>query len=187
MRLFVAIDPPLEIRAKLSAAISRRTAESRVLRWVRPEGMHLTLKFIGEADANRLDAIRQALRTTTTSSAIALRFRGIGFFCSLERPRVAWCGVEAGDELAALALKISAALKLVGVPEEPRAFTPHVTLARLPSGLHMGNLVRAAQALKSYDFGAMDATEFHLYQSFLKPSGAEYKRIETFRFLKGSL
>jgi len=187
MRLFVAIDPPLEIRAKLSEVISKLKPESIAPRSIRSESMHLTLKFIGDVDGKKLDDIRQALRTATTSSAIALRFRGIGFFPSRERPRVAWCGVEASDELAGLAEKIAAALKPEGVLEELRAFTPHITVARLPSGPQARNLERAAEGLKSYDFGAMNAAEFHLYQSFLKPSGAEYRRLDSFHFLKESI
>ncbi len=186
MRLFVAIDPAAEVREKLSAAIARLKTESRATRWMRPDGWHLTLKFIGDVEAPRLDPICEALQTATHTGAIALRFRGLGFFPSRERPRVAWCGVEAGEDLGALAQRLSAALEPVGLPTETRTFAPHVTLARIPSGQQVENLVRAADGLKSYDFGAMDAEEFHLFESFLKPSGAEYKRLETFPFVKGS-
>jgi 2'-5' RNA ligase len=186
MRLFVAIDPAAQIREKLSEVISTLKPESRAPRWVRTEGMHLTLKFIGDVEAAKLDAIRPALHSASNAQAIALRFRGIGFFPSGERPRVAWCGIETGEELAALAQKVSDLLVPLGVAAETRTFAPHVTLARIPSGQQVDNLVRAANGLKSYDFGAMDAAEFHLFESFLKPSGAEYKRLDTFHFVKGS-
>ncbi len=187
MRLFVAITPQTEVHERIARVVEELKPLSREPRWLRRDGFHLTLKFIGDVEAAKLDAIGQALGTVSMPTALTIQFRAIGFFPSRERPRVVWCGAEGSAGLAALAQRISDLLLPIGIPPETRAFAPHITLARVPAGKHVDNLVRAADDLRSYDFGTMHVAEFHLFESFLKPSGAEYKRIETFRFAKESL
>jgi 2'-5' RNA ligase len=137
-----------------------------------------------------------------------MSFRGIGFFPNAKRPRVLWCGVEATDNLAQLAADIDRALDSVGIPSEERALVPHLTLARFKptrgtesrnarsrallrseeSGHASGGiekLVRSAAELATKDFGWARETEFHLFESLLKPSGAEYRKVETYSFVKG--
>lgn len=189
MRLFVALDFPDAVREALHDLIARLKPECRNAKWVRPEAMHVTLKFIGEVDAEALVPIRDALAGVHSAQPVDMRFHGLGFFPNEQRPRVLWCGVEAPANLVELAACVERALVPLGIPAESRGFVPHLTLARFrPDGGSRGNLeklMRTAGDLKSYDFGRTRETEFHLIESKLKPSGAEYRRSETFPFVKG--
>jgi 2'-5' RNA ligase len=185
MRLFIALDLPAEVRQALDGLIARLRRQCREARWARTEGMHLTLKFIGwldPADANKFDTLRAALAAVRSD----MPFRGVGFFPNARRPRVAWCGVEASPNLAQIVADIESALEPLGIPRENREFVPHLTLARFNSPKGLEPLIRAADELKSCDFGSARETEFYLYESILKRSGAEYRKVETYPFVKAS-
>jgi RNA 2',3'-cyclic 3'-phosphodiesterase len=184
MRLFVALDIPDAVRRALRELMARLKPECTGARWVRPQGMHVTLKFLGETEESKLDPIRAALSSIHSGQPVEFDFRGVGFFPNEFHPRVVWCGIEASSNLPKLAADVDRALQPLGFPAESRAFTPHLTLARFNSHKGLDTLVRAANNLKAYDFGSARATEFHLYQSVLKPSGAEYTRLATFPFVK---
>ena len=190
MRLFVALDFPDAVRQTLRELIARLQPGFRSAKWVRPEAMHITLKFIGEVDGEKLAPIRGALAPVHSSAPVEIHFRGLGFFPNERRPRVLWCGVEASPNLAELAEAVQRALVPLDIPAESRDFVPHLTLARFnrDGGPHrdLETLARAAGELKSYDFGRTRETEFHLIESILKPAGAEYRRLETFPIVKGS-
>ena len=184
MRLFVALDIPDAVRRALRELMARLKPECAGARWVRPEGMHITLKFLGETDEAKLDSIRAALSSIHSGDAIESNFRGIGFFPNEFHPKVVWCGIQASSNLPELAADVDHALQSLSFSAETRAFTPHLTLARFNSHKGLDTLVRAANNLKSYDFGSARSSEFHLYQSVLKPSGPEYTRLATFPFVK---
>ena len=190
MRLFVALDFPDAVRQTLRELIARLQPGFRSAKWVRPEAMHITLKFIGEVDGEKLAPIRGALAPVHSSAPVEIHFRGLGFFPNERRPRVLWCGVEASPNLAELAEAVQRALVPLGIPAESRDFVPHLTLARFNSDdaprKDLETLVRAAGELKSYDFGRTRETELHLIESILKPAGAEYRRLETFPIVKGA-
>jgi 2'-5' RNA ligase len=190
VRLFVALDFPDAVRHTLRELIARLKPACHGAKWVRPEAMHITLKFIGEVDANKLEPIRAALVSVHSTEPVDVQFHGLGFFPNECRPRVLWCGMEASPNLAELATAVERALVPLGIPAESRDFVPHLTLARFNSEggarVDLDALVRAAGGLKSYDFGRTRETVFHLIESVLKPEGAEYKRVETFPIVKGS-
>jgi 2'-5' RNA ligase len=190
VRLFVALDFPDTVRQSLRELIARLKPECRAAKWVRPEAMHITLKFIGEVRAEQLTPIRAALAPVGSTAPVEIQFRGLGFFPNERRPRVFWCGMEASPNLAELAAAVDHALVPLGIPAESRDFVPHLTLARFQTEgkprKDLETLVSAAGELKSYDFGRTRETEFHLIESILKPAGAEYKRVETFSIVKGS-
>jgi 2'-5' RNA ligase len=185
MRLFVALDLPDAVRRALGELIAQLKPKSRSARWVRPESMHVTLKFLGNVDAQKLEAICAVLATIHSAQPVQLHFRGIGFFPNERRLRVIWSGIEATPNLFELAAAMEQAFELLRFARESRAFVPHLTLARLNSSHGVENLVAAADAMKSYDFGSAYETQFHLFESILKRSGAEYKKLSTFSFVKG--
>jgi RNA 2',3'-cyclic 3'-phosphodiesterase len=188
VRLFVALDFSDAVRHALHELIARLKPACRSAKWVRPEAMHITLKFIGEVGAAQLEPIRAALAPIHSSEPIEMQLRGLGFFPNERRPRVLWCGLESSPNLAELAASVERALVPLGIPAESRDFVPHLTLARLnmdgAARKDLETLVRAAGELKSYDFGRTRETEFHLIESILKPAGAEYKRLESFPIVK---
>ena len=185
MRLFVALDVPEQVRATLADLTARLKKICASARWVRLEGVHITLKFIGHVSLEQVEKIRQALGRLPEFPPIKLRFAGLGFFPNPRRPRVFWAGIEADPQLAELAGAIEAKLEPLGIPAEKRAFHPHLTLARFESPQGTQSLVTAAEALGTPEFGGEIFNEFHLYQSVLKRSGAEYTRLVTYPFHRG--
>jgi 2'-5' RNA ligase len=186
VRLFVALEIPSAVRDNLAALINDlRTAEAGTkhkARWVRPENLHVTLKFIGNVDAGKLDAIYAALGQICSTGKVELRFRGLGFFPSEKRPRVLWAGIAGSPNLAPLAAGLDARLEKLGIPRETREFAPHLTLARFdPPGVSE-RLRAAAEGNVGREFGDVRTGEFHLFESKTRPTGAEYTRLSSFSF-----
>jgi 2'-5' RNA ligase len=179
VRVFVALDIPEDVRAAIGALIARLRTVCRAARWARIEGIHLTQEEI--------ETIKASLARIRFPNPIEMKFRNVGFFPNERRPTVFWAGIEAGAELGALAAAVETALEPLGVAKERRTFSPHLTLARLkpPDGSALKLLREAISTAGPLEFGAGVAKEFHLYQSILRPSGAEYTRLVTFRFAGG--
>jgi RNA 2',3'-cyclic 3'-phosphodiesterase len=186
MRLFVAIDISPEVRDAITKIMATLRPEAAGGRWSAPESMHVTLKFLGHADQQKIPQITAALEKINSHIPVSLRFHGLGFFPDDKRPRIMWCGVEATPNLSALASSIEKSLQPLGFDPETRPFVPHVTLARLKSVHGVEKLVRAAAPLKSYDFGAARESQFHVFESVPKKSGSEYKKLTTLSFVKGA-
>jgi 2'-5' RNA ligase len=181
VRLFVALDVPQSVRVTLSELIKNLKKTCQSARWVRLEGVHITLKFIGEIPDDSLEGIREALGTIPSFPPIEVRFAGLGFFPGPHRPRVFWAGVEGGPELTQLAAAMEMKLEPLGISAEKRAFHAHLTLARFESV--QGNtqeLRERVEMLGTPEFGKELFREFHLYRSVLKRSGAEYTRLFTY-------
>src|SRR5208283_1647383 len=192
MRIFVGIDLDSEVRGRISRFLEGVASFAPEARWVHPESLHITLKFIGEQTAERVEAIAQRLRRVG-GSAFEIRFGGYGFFPTAKAPRVFWIGVHAGPELAELAENIDIATAELGVPREDRPYNPHLTLAR--AGGRSGSpkrrkgdgpnrifavLDKRLAAMGELDFGAMAAREFILYQSQLSSGGSKYTKLQRF-------
>src|ERR1700685_1565964 len=127
MRLFVAFDLPSAVRNAL-ATLGQRLQPARR---VRPESMHVTLKFLGETDPQKVPEIRAALAPIRSAEPVAMDFRVLGFFPNEFKPRVLWCGVQATPNLAELASAVEEALQPLAFARETRTYSPHLTLARL--------------------------------------------------------
>ena len=182
MRLFVALEIPSAVREKLAALIEALRAVSPQTRWVRPENLHVTLKFIGEVPEEKLAGIRAALAGIRSDQPCTLDFRGLGFFPNEKQPRVLWVGVEASPNLKTLAADIELAMEPLGIPREQRPFSPHLTLSRFERTRPLEKLRAAIQENAARDFGSLRTSKFHLIESKLKPSGAEYTTLESFAF-----
>lgn len=182
MRLFVAIDIPAEFRERFANFLSERRAVAPKVKWVRPENLHVTLKFLGHTEPSKLAAIKDALANVRSPQAVALDFRGLGFFPNEKRPRVFWAGMQFSSNLATLASDADRALHELGFPLEERAFTPHLTLARIDPPKLPANLLEATRIHSDRSFGSFTAREFHLIESKLKPTGAEYTKLHSFLF-----
>ncbi|MGB2591653.1 MAG: RNA 2',3'-cyclic phosphodiesterase [Candidatus Acidiferrum sp.] len=187
MRLFVALEIPTAVRENLATLVrdlrelSSKMPDKRPL-WVRSENLHVTLKFIGEADARQVEGIRGALSKIHSDAPVDLEFHQLGFFPNERRPRVLWAGVNASPNLPALAVDVDRALETQDIAREQREFTAHLTLARFePPGL--SEALRAAiQEKSSREFGSFQTHEFHLMESKLNSSGSVYTTVATFPF-----
>ena len=189
MRLFIAIDIDDAIRERIVRFAEGVQGFAPDARWMKPESLHVTLKFIGEQPDAVVEKIKQVLETIRADAA-AIQFRGYGFFPTAKSARVFWIGIEAGPQLAALASLIDDATAPLGIPKELRAFSPHLTLARGPGGSGSprwrrgdgpDGMFRRLQeklgALPAPGFGTMTAREFFLYQSQLSPKGSKYTKL----------
>jgi 2'-5' RNA ligase len=183
VRLFVALEIPPAVRENLANFIKQLRPLAPQPRWVRPENLHVTLKFIGETPTNKLDAIRAALAAIRSAQAMTIEFRGLGFFPNEKRPRVFWAGMEASPNLKMFAADIEQATGKLGIPPEQRPFSPHLTLARFEPPRLPEKLRAPVQENATREFGSLAAKEFHLIESKLKPSGAEYTTLESFPFV----
>ena len=194
MRVFVAMDVPEEVKGKIREFVGRLEAEcreARGARWARVEGMHVTLKFIGEVATEKvepikkeLEAVREAFaaksKTTGEAAQVEMNFRGVGFFPNAKHPRVFWAGIEATPNLTEIAAEIEKRLEKIGIPREGRAFHPHLTLARFKSEEGLPKLRETIEKAGAMEFGSTQRSEFHLYESKLMRGGAVYTRLETF-------
>jgi 2'-5' RNA ligase len=180
MRVFVALEIPEEVRRALGECIARLAAVRGGARWVRPASLHVTLKFIGEAPPEQVERIRNALEAVRVESPVEMKFRGTGFFPGAKHPRVFWAGIEASPNLAVLAAQIEERLAPLGIPRESRAFHPHLTLARFNDERGLRELQAEIARLGPLEFGASRNLEFALFESRLKPGGAEYFRLAVF-------
>jgi RNA 2',3'-cyclic 3'-phosphodiesterase len=184
LRLFVACQLPDEVRDALSRAQDglRRLVPGR-LRWVRPEGIHVTLKFLGDVDETRVEAIRAALAAAIDPFELRVRPATIGTFGGA-RVRVVWVGLKGEIEgLAALAVRVEQALAPLGFPRERRPFAAHLTLARVPDRASAGERKRLLAAVKDFRppaFPSMMITEVKLIRSILGQGGSDYQEVASF-------
>jgi 2'-5' RNA ligase len=180
MRCFIAIDLPAEIHAELERQQLACRRACRDARWTRSEGIHLTLKFLGEISDAQVRSVKEALAGLGEFQKFPVEVRGFGFFPDARRPRVFWAGVEASEALAALAARVEQAMETLGFPREQRAFNPHLTLARFKVPRPQPELAALVEKLKDLSFGRFEASEFFLFESKLSPQGAQYRKVARF-------
>ncbi len=178
IRAFIAIDLPPAVKdalGEVARALGERVLRGAV-RWVRPEQMHLTLRFLGDTPTDGLPAVQQAMDAAAAASRpFALRLGGVGCFPNSSRPRVVWVGLAApggGDSAPLLALKaaLDEALTPLGWPPEDRPFRAHLTLGRVKDE-------RAARGVVwTHDVPGLEAPvrAIHLIESQLRPDGPIY-------------
>lgn len=175
MRIFVAIDLPRTIIAALASLQQQLHPVTNSVRWVDPESLHVTLKFIGETPEQKVKEIDSTLRDVH-GKAFRLAARGLGFFPNPRSPRVFWVGLE-GEQLAALTGDIEGRLEKLRIPREKRPFKPHLTLARSRGDRMDASIVAAVAGLETRDFGRFEVDRFFLYQSTLGREGAMYVKL----------
>ena len=183
MRAFVAIDLAEEVRAALAREQSRlkvACGHDRDLRWTRPEGLHLTLKFLGEIETAQATSVTAALQALGQSGAFRVEAKGFGYFPDARRPRVLWVGLEVPAALGELAGRVEAALEKVGFAREDRPFKPHLTLARFERPHAKPALTAAIGGSSGGSFGSFEVSEFFLFESQLRPGGAKYFKLARF-------
>jgi 2'-5' RNA ligase len=192
MRIFVGLDIDSEIRERIKTFLEGVSGFAPDARWVRPESLHITLKFIGEKPLEAVEQIKRAL-VDVREDPIEIRFRGFGFFPSAKAARVFWIGIESGPGLVRLAANVDDALNHLGIAKEEHPYSPHLTLARGQAGSGSPRRQKADRSNRTFerlqeklavmpvpDFGAMTARAAFLYQSQLSPGGSKYSKLERF-------
>ena len=177
MRAFVAIFPPPELQAAVTGALETVQRLDDKVRWVRPENIHLTLKFLGNVQEETLGNLGAALEETCAGhKAFDIGLVRLGAFPSARRARILWIGVDAGsDQLRALAADLESALIPLGFEREKRAFTPHLTLGRVRSRpVNFDGLPTTIGDLR------FRVWHIELIESTLSREGATYRTIQAF-------
>lgn len=182
MRLFTAIDISEDALSTLERLIDRLRPTARI-KWSPAGNLHITTKFIGEWPEERLEEVKAALAALAPRPPVAVKIAKLGYFPNPHSPRVFWAGIEAPG-LAGLARDTEHALARLGIPEERRAFSPHLTLARIKEPVPMSGLLQAVAKLPSLEFGDFTVDRFYLYQSRLAPQGSVYTQLADFGFSK---
>jgi 2'-5' RNA ligase len=190
MRIFVGLDIDDEIRERMARFIAEMRALAPDVRWVAPESLHVTLKFIGEKPDAVVKLVQEQL-SSISATGVDFSFRDCGFFPTAKSARVFWVGIEAGAGLVKLASEVEEALAEIGIPKEDRAFSPHLTLARAGSGAPgrrkadksnklFAKLQQKLTEIPAPEFGTMSAREVFLYRSQLSSQGSRYTKIARF-------
>ena len=182
MRLFLAVTLPDEVRTGIASATERVRALLPRITWVHPSRLHLTLKFIGERDAELVPRISAAAREVTAdANSLAFTLAGAGAFPNFRAPRVVWIGMENAAPLSILAARLDDALVPLGVPAERRPFRPHLTLGRVKGALSRDEGVLLEQELRALSGRwALPITHVQLMGSDLSSSGPRYTSLATF-------
>jgi 2'-5' RNA ligase len=179
VRTFIAVDLPREVKAQLANIIGDLRPLGSAVRWVRSEGLHLTLKFLGEIPEEQLATVFSAVeRGVADTAPFSFDMAELGGFPNLRRPRVIWVGVRNGVEpLKKLSQGIELQLAQCGFPRNKRRFSPHLTIGRVktPRGLQpiLDRLSRV-----SYQSKEIPVTAIKVMRSQLKPTGAEYSALK---------
>ena len=185
LRLFVAVTLPAEAREAIARLIhALRAADLTGVRLVDPDGVHLTLKFLGNVDRSRVSVLTDALDAVGEGAApFALQLSGVGVFPNPRSPRVLWAGVSGDTEsLTALARRIDEACSTLGFSRERRPFSPHLTLARVRESASAHERQHSATIIKDIGLAPtqpFSVQAFHLVRSTLTPSGPIYETVHT--------
>jgi len=162
VRLFVALEIPSAVRQNLATLLDSMRAITKEPRWVRAENLHVTLKFLGEIAETKVDTVRSSLGEIRSENAVALEFRGLGFFPDEKHPRVFWAGLEVSPNLKALAGDIEGVMEKLGIPREKREFSPHLTPARFERPRLPEALRKVIAQNQRREFGSLRTNEFRL-------------------------
>jgi len=180
MRAFIAIDLPETVHAALAEAQQSFRSACRDARWTRAEGIHLTLKFLGEISDAQTKQVVEALAQIGPFEPFSVEVNGFGVFPQARRPRVFWAGVVAPPALEELAARVESHMEKIGFAREDRAFAPHLTLARFQVPRPQPALEAALAARATTSLGKFEASEFFLFESKLSPQGAQYRKVMRF-------
>jgi len=183
MRTFIAIDLNKNLKEQISLLCSRLDRGNRKIRWVKSQGMHLTLKFLGEISHEKKAEVENALNVVTREfNSFPLHLAGTGIFPRGKTiPRVLWVGIKENKTLKDIHVRLEEELEKIGFSKENRAFHPHLTLARVRPGAQIDSLLKEFHKERESEYGVMEADRITFFLSTLKPTGAEYTVLSEFR------
>ena len=179
IRSFIAIDLPEATRHGLAAVQEQLKQSGAGVRWVKPDSIHLTLKFLGNIHPAQVEDIALAVaQEVRDEPPITLGAAGLGAFPSRRKPRVIWIGMEGEvQRLTRIQARVENALEPLGFVREKRPFQPHLTIGRVKDRRRLQALIDAMATLDMEPFNSFDADEIILYKSDLRPTGAIYTKL----------
>ncbi|MGR3309909.1 MAG: RNA 2',3'-cyclic phosphodiesterase [Candidatus Brocadiales bacterium] len=183
LRTFVAVEINEEIRKGLSDLITHLKTNGADVKWVAPENIHITLKFLGYIEDTQVAAVSDLIRKATASiNSFTVAIKHLGAFPNTKRPRVIFVVAhEKNNNLGAIYSRLNDTLTELGIEREGREFTPHLTIGRVKSIKNLKALTEVIDPLKESSFGQQTVEGIVLMQSYLKPTGPIYKKLEEFK------
>ena len=183
MRCFIAIPLPTDITQTLSKIQSHLKETEADVGWVKSDNIHLTLKFLGNVEEEKIKTICHKLREVTNDfSSFETEMGKLGTFPSLSNPRVIWTGISKNaDKISKLQQRIEETLMALGFERETRPFHAHLTLGRVKSKKNINKLIEKLESLTLPQFAPLAVDRIILFQSILKPTGAEYTALDGFQ------
>ncbi|MFC1816785.1 RNA 2',3'-cyclic phosphodiesterase [Thermodesulfobacteriota bacterium] len=179
IRTFIAIELPENIISAIRNVQEGLRSYRFKVRWVRPENIHLTLKFLGNINISRINLIGRTISGSVKDYApLALSVRGAGVFPGIKRPRVIWTGISGQvPELIALQQTLDENLETVGFPREKRAFKGHLTLGRAKGIIDPKKLNDALKKFNDFETEPFVIDRVFLFKSDLQPTGSIYTKL----------
>lgn len=183
MRTFIAIELPPEIKEALAQLQEQLKASGADIKWVKPQNIHLTLKFLGDTNEKKIAPIMRILEETACNKPVfTIRVSSLGAFPGLNSIRVIWAGIDRGDAIACqIAKDLEGRIASIGIPKEKRPFSSHITIGRAKSGLNSDKLARDIEILgKALAGKNMEASvkKITLFKSTLTPGGPAYEALK---------
>ena len=183
MRLFTALELNTKVIANLTELV-RRLRPVAPIRWVHPQNMHVSLKYIGDWPESRLDTLIRSLSEVRVTQPMTVPLAGLGYFPSAQRPRVFWVGAENTPPLRQLASGVDFQVSELGVAPEVRPYIPHLTLGQIISDEPLDEFHKMIEDLPSREFGAITPDRFALFESTVTDGGPQCRRVAEFPFLQ---
>ncbi len=181
IRLFVAIPVESPAVEELGALLERWQGHEWPVKWVRREGLHLTLKFLGSVEESVLGPLQSALSAAVAGTPqLSFTLTELGAFPSFRKAQVLWAGLESEPALELLVHRIEQECEVLGFPVEGRAYRPHVTLGRVRQGRALGSAARELLESTGLAPVSFTSTQAILYQSLTGPGGSRYQARATF-------
>ncbi len=183
LRAFIAVEIPSSLQHTIqeSTASLRNTLSDDLMRWMPPQNVHLTLKFLGDVSSSSLDLIKQMLTAEAAQhQCFEMQAKGIGSFPNSRRPRVIWIGLQAPAALESLQRGIESASARLGYAADEKSFSPHLTIGRVKQNLSAPEIQRIRSALEETNIGLLGVVHIdavQLFKSDLQPSGSVYTRL----------
>jgi 2'-5' RNA ligase len=177
IRTFIAVKIAKPLAEAVDGLVSELRTSNENVKWVAPENLHLTLKFLGNVEESRVDEIAGAiLQASEGIGPFEISLRGVGAFPNERRPKVVWVGIEKGREsLVSLSQQIEDRLEALGFEREKRRFSPHLTIGRLRRGGRPGDLPDRLGI--EFDGGECSVDRICLMKSTLTPQGPIYEEL----------
>lgn len=178
MRCFIAIELSDKVTSLLCEIEERLKKSKANIKWVKPENIHLTLKFLGNIKEENADEISQKMKKACKKyKPFTIEVTGIGIFPNLRAPRVIWAGILENNTLQQIQESIDLEMMSLGFEREKRKFKPHLTLGRFRSGTGKEGILEEIKTHEKNSFGTVHAQSISLMKSELHPEGARHTKI----------
>lgn len=179
IRSFIAFDIDDEQVVKCFAEAQQMLARTGAdLKLVKPENIHVTMRFLGNITPPMVDSIYEAMQKVFFSS-FEVEIRGLGAFPKMQYARVIWAGIRKGaEQLSNISDQLEPRLRELGFRPDPKGFSPHLTIARVKSGRNKAGLIRRIKDSVNYEFGIVKAECLRLKRSVLTPKGPFYSTLK---------